>query len=495
LTGNSASDPSLASTAAHGGAVTIAFQAARFVVQLGGLIVLARLLTPAEFGIVAMAVAVFGIGDVLREFGLNSAAVQATSLSAGQRNNLFWINGALGVALWAIFTGLGPALAAFYGRDELVLLSAFLAIQFLFSGVQTQFQAHLTRELRFFALSLTDLLAQFVAVLVAIAMALNGLGYWAIVGQLVGQQIVLLAGRSVAAHWRPGLPSRDEDMASLLRFGLNLALTQLLVYSSRSADSVLVGARYGAVQLGFYSRASQLLMMPLNQILAPMTAVALPVLSRIQNEQPRYVAFVARCQIVVVYLTAFVFSVTAASADDLVPLVFGENWSEVAPIFRILAIGGVFQAAGYVAFWVFLSKGLTGHHFRYSLVSRSVMLASIAFGSWFGIVGVAWGYTLGIVLTWPLAWWWLYRATHIHPVPLMSGPLRAVVVAIAVSAFGATVSRQAAADSHAAGVGIAGVAALGGWAIAILVFKHVRSDMLHLAQTGHLMLRRHKGDR
>lgn len=416
--------------AAKGAVVTIGLQGMRFVVQFAGLVVLGRILAPSDFGFIAMVTAIIGIGDIVREFGLVPAAVQARTLTLDQRANLFWLCSGLGIVVAMLVCAAAPLVALIYHESRLAEVALVLSLTFIFNGIQSQFQAGLARDMRFAALSITDLCAQTIGLGLAVTAALYGLGYWALVVQLIAQSASLLSMRAIASKWLPGWPNRRGSIRAQLRYGRSLVLTQSLVYVSSNVDSLLVGSKFGAAQLGFYNRGFQILMMPLNQILTPLTTVALPVLSRIVEETARFNKYLQRAQIVVAYPAVLLFSVMAAAAYPLIRVVFGEQWVPSAPIFQVLAVAGAFQAVGYVGYWVFLAKGLTASHLRFSLISRAVLILAILVGSVWGPIGIAAGYSMGTVLNWPLALLWLQREAKIHVRPLLLGGLRSTFLGL-----------------------------------------------------------------
>ncbi|MDQ1733125.1 MAG: hypothetical protein QOK10_3284, partial [Pseudonocardiales bacterium] len=274
--------------AARGAAVTMGGQGVRMVIQIASVIILAKLLTPHDYGVVAMVLAVAGIADIFRDFGLSSAAVQAKSLSHAQRNNLFWLNSALGLLLCLIVAAGSPLIASFYHEREVRGIALALSLTFLLNGLATQFRADLDRHLRFGQLALVDIGTQVAGLVVGVVLAVNGAGYWALVAQQLLNSALTLAAVAILAGWLPRRPTRNAEMSGLLRFGWHLVGTQLIGYATNNVDSVVIGHRFGAAPLGFYNRAFQLLMAPLTQVRAPTTTVALPVLSRIESDNKRY---------------------------------------------------------------------------------------------------------------------------------------------------------------------------------------------------------------
>ncbi|WP_425478634.1 lipopolysaccharide biosynthesis protein [Pseudoxanthomonas winnipegensis] len=422
-----ASHPGLGSRAAAGAAKTMAGQGARMVVQFGGIILLARLLSPEDYGVMAMVTALVGICEILRDFGLSSAAIQAKSLSKAQRDNLFWMNSAIGLVLGlVVFAGAGW-IARFYHEPRLAAVSQVMSVTFLLSGMNTQYRAHLSRELMFGRLALSDVGGQSLGLIAAVIAALAGLGYWALViQQVVGGAVGLLVAM-VAARWLPGRPQRGVEMRHFLSFGWNLMAAQALGYASQNIGQVLIGYRLGAEALGLYNRAFQLLMMPLNQINAPATTVALPVLSKLQDERERYSTFLLRGQTVMVHLIVAIFAFACAQGEPLIRLFLGEQWRGAVPIFQVLTLGGVFQVVAYATYWVFLSLGLMRAQLIYSVIARALLIVCILVGSHWGALGVAIGYALGLALMWPMSVIWVTRVGQAPGRAMFNNGLRALV--------------------------------------------------------------------
>ncbi|MFC3607954.1 lipopolysaccharide biosynthesis protein [Stutzerimonas tarimensis] len=396
----------LGTTAARGALVVMSGQLCKIAIQFGSIVILARLLSPDDYGLMAMIMVVVGLGDVLREFGLSSAAIQARDVSPQQRTNLFWINSAVGLLLAAAIIALSPAIAAFYDQPALQSIAVAMSLTFIFSGLATQFRAQLNREMRFNRLMTAEIAGMAAGLGIGVSMALADQGYLALVGQQIGQHGVTLVAMVIAGRWWPGLPRRGAGMAPFLRYGWNVMNTQLIGYAARNVDSLIIGRQFGAELLGLYNRAYQLLMLPLNQINAPSTTIALPVLSRLQNQPERYDAFLLHGQSTMLHLLVGGLAFGIAQAEPLILLVLGERWAATVPLFQALAVGGVFQAAGYASYWVFLSKGLTGSHLRFTLISRPLLILFIVLGAQWGVQGVAIAYSAGLCITWlwGLAW-------------------------------------------------------------------------------------------
>ncbi|KQT02331.1 hypothetical protein ASG23_03090 [Cellulomonas sp. Leaf395] len=384
----------------RGSAVSIGGQGFRIVLQLVGLAVLARLLDPADFGVVAMVTAAIGFADILRDFGLSSAAVQAPTVSRGERVNLFWANTGLGLLCTLVVAASTPLLTALYDEPTLAHIVPALSLVLVISGINTQYRADLARGLRFVALAGSDVTAQLVGTIVAIVVALMGGGYWAIVAQQLTVALVALVVNVISTRWRPGLPQRHTSIRRFFRFGLSVFGTQVLGYASKNADTVALGVFWGPAVLGVYNRAQQIAVVPLNQINGPLTRVALPVLSKAHLDPDRFSRATLRAQLAGAYGTGTVLAFVAGLAVPVVDVLLGPGWSAVAPILALLAIAGVFRSLSQLAYWVFLASGRPGVQFRLDLWAQPVLVVLIVLGASQGALGAAWA----AVIVWPVYW-------------------------------------------------------------------------------------------
>lgn len=467
--------------------MTIVGQGCKFLIQILNLAVLSRILSPKDFGIVAMVMAVVGLSEVIRDFGLSSAAVQSKTLSHLEKCNLFWINALLGLVLSLAVVACAPLVATLYNEPRLKDVTMAVAITFLLNGLQAQFQAELGRRLRFFALTWTDVLAAIVGFLAAVAAATNNYGYWALVWQQICQMTVLLLLRLVVSGWRPGLPSRSTSIRRFLRYGWNLMLTQTLVYFSSNIDRVLIGARWGAASVGLYSRAFQLLTVPLSQLLAPLTAVALPVMSRAQDNPKEFNQFVLRSQAALGHLSLFSLSFTFGCADALVNIVLGDRWGGVSALFKILVIGGAFQVVAYPAYWVFLAKGLTGSHFKYALCSRSLMIVLLVVGSYRSPEFVALGYTVSLALAWPVSLLWISRAAKAPSLDMLRNGLQIILLGAAAAAIASWAAQFSLFTADWQKLLASAVMCTAVYALAAAIFTPIREDFRNIASIPRIM--------
>ena len=412
----SAGSEGLGRRAVRGAAVTSAGQGLRLAIQLASVVIMARLLAPADFGLFAMVMSIAGIAEVFRDFGLSQAAVQAPVLTKEQRDNLFWVNAATGAVLAVLVFLSSWGIAALYGHAELAPLAQLASVAFLLNGLATQFRASLNRMLRFGALAQTDVLAALAGLTLGVVVALTGVGPWALVWQFVGTAFATLVLLVAFARWLPGLPTRDAPVGGFIRFGWNMVAMQMVTYAGNNIDSVVIGTRFGAAQLGIYNRAFQVVMNTANQLRAPITSVAVPVLSRLQGEGARYWDFVRVGQVGLGYTIVVVLSFLIGAAVPVTALLLGPPFADAAPVLSLLAVAAVFQTLNSASYWIYISTANTGPLFRYNLVSVAIKVAAILIGSQWGMLGVAAGYAIAPMLSWPISLFWISRVVSDIPV-------------------------------------------------------------------------------
>lgn len=407
----------------------------RYAVQLLALVVFSRLLSPADFGLVAMVTGAVGVAYVIGDFGLSLAALQADELHAHQRSNLFWCNSGIGVVLAVSICVAAHPLAAFYGDPRVAPVAAILASVFLLNGVSVQFRTELNRELRFGVIAAADLLGQASGFAVALVGALVGWSYWALVAMQVIAAVVTNAVIIARAQWWPGWYRRGTPMRSLLTFGANTFFTQLINYVSTNIDQVVIGRVWGATTLGFYNRAFQIARIPAQQVAIPLTRVVLPYLSRLQGDRAGYLDAVKKTQLALAALLLSLLSFVVGTGDWLVPIVLGDGWQEAVPLLRVLCLAGALEAIGWVPYWVLLSQGRTGLLLATELGGRLVMIALIVAAATQGPFWVALAVAVGQALLLVSAAFYAVPRANVPPALVLLPAARpAILFAIAAGA-------------------------------------------------------------
>jgi PST family polysaccharide transporter len=412
VTGESTVRPDKSGTAPKGGLaratsrgilVTLGGQWARTLIQTASTVVMARLLAPQDFGLIAMVTVVVGIADLLRDFGLSGAIVQAKAISKELWSSLIWLSFVLGLTCMLVVAVCAPLIAALYDEPRLTQLVLVLSPGLLINGICMPLQGRLQRELRFGTLAQIDVVSMLVGVAAALAAAAAGWGVWSLVLLTGGGAIYRLIALICTAWPGVGRPRVDPGIRPMVGTGAAIFGVQILNYAARNIDNVVVGRYAGAAVLGLYSRAYALLLLPLSQLNGPIARVALPVLSRLRDEHDRYRKYVRSALLVIGYLACPVFAISGGVAIPLCEVLLGPQWTEAGTIFTLLTIAGVAQAFGNVQGWLYISLGRARRQFFYYLVTRPVVIASFFLGFYLGGVnGLALLYgVVSVLLLWP----------------------------------------------------------------------------------------------
>jgi PST family polysaccharide transporter len=373
---------------------TVGAQAARFAIQLAATAVLARLLTPADYGVIAMVTVVTGFVSLFKDLGLATATVQKKDLSYEQVNALFWVNVAAAAALMVVAAALAPVLGWFYGEPRAVWVTLALSGLFLFGGVTAQHRALLRRNMRFGVLAIGDIASMSIGMSVAIVLAWQGAQYWALVGSIAAREVTQLCCQCALSGFRPSWPRWAVGMQSMITFGANLTGFNVVNYLLRNIDNVLIGRAFGAAALGIYSKAYGLLLMPIHQVTTPIAGVVLPALCRLQDKPAQYRAFYLKGVMLIVLFSMPIVVATIVLADSLVLTLLGPNWLGVVPIYRVLGVAALVDTLNSAPGWAFVSLGQTGRQFRWQIFETALTLTAFVIGLRWGPIGVAAGFSI-----------------------------------------------------------------------------------------------------
>lgn len=415
----------------RGGLVNVASQGAQFLIQSVATVVLARLLTPADFGLVAMVATVTGLGQAFADLGLSEATIQREEISHAQVSALFWINVAIGLGLMVLTMALAPVLARFYRDPRLINITLMVSLTFLFGGLRVQPDAILKRQMRFSALAARDVFSYSVAVPVSIVLAWRGASYWALVALPLTLNFLQMALSWLMVKWRPSLPRRDANVGSMIAFGGNVAASYFIVNVARSADNVLIGWYSGAGPLGLYSRAYNLLMLPVRQLSAPAASVAIPAFSRTQDDPERFARYYLRAVNLLMWISAPIFGFLFVAAMPVIILMLGNQWREAAPVFQILTISALTQLLLESTIWLFVSRGQSQRLLKLLLFISPIIIGSYAIGLPFGIKGVALSGSLILLVILPWILSFAFRDTNLTL--LRVGQALALPIALSVA--------------------------------------------------------------
>jgi O-antigen/teichoic acid export membrane protein len=405
--------------------ITGASQVIQFLLNLASIMAMARLLAPKDFGLYAMVTTVTGFLWMFQDAGLSTATVQRQEITHAQVSNLFWVNVSLGGVTTLFVAALAPVVAWFYHEPRLVGITLVLSGTFLLTSSAVQHIALLNRQMRFGAIAIIYIVSPLGGYLTGIGMALMGYGYWALVGAAVMQAALRLVLAWLISGWRPKLPSRNTQTWHILTFGAHITAGSLIWSLARGADNLLIGRFFGATAVGYYSRASILLIRPLEQLTIPMNAVLVPALSRVQTEPERYRRTFLRVYDALALISFLFAALLLALARPLTLVVLGPKWEQAAPIFAGFAIAAFCIPVGGASVWLFQTQGRGRDQLYSSLMGSGITIASFVAGLPFGPAGLAIAYSVAVLfLGMPSLYYFAGREGPVTTGDLWSGIFR-----------------------------------------------------------------------
>jgi O-antigen/teichoic acid export membrane protein len=368
-------------------------------------IALARIVGPEAFGIVAQAVVYIGVVGLLLDQGFSSALIQRPRLEDDMAGAVVTVNLGVGAALTAATVAIAPAWAAFMGSPQLTLVLAVLAPTLFIRAVAITPRAMLLRSMQFRKIGIADIASAALGGALGVVAAVLGASYWALVVQIVSTDLIMaLVLFLVGAGTRPNL--RMHRLREIAGFSWRAFAAGILINSvSRNIDNLLIGRFQGPQQLAFYGLAYRLLLLPVQLASTTIGAVLFPAFSRLADNLDALRAEMARATRALATLALPAMALVAASAPQLVQLLFGSQWAPAVPIVQILAMVGALQAI-YQPSTTPLVLGL-GHavlNLRVAWLTTLVASAGIVAGLPFGALGVAIGYSVATGLLIPVEW-------------------------------------------------------------------------------------------
>jgi len=412
------------------------------------IVVLARLLRPSDFGLVGMVTAITGVLTLIRDFGLSAATVQRSSITNEQISTLFWINMLVGTLMSLVTAAIAPAIAHFYRQPQLYWITLIVAAAFIFNAAGVQHSALLQRQMRFTTWSVINVVSNGAGYALAVAGAVAGYGYWALVATTVATPLVATIGFWLTTAWVPGMPRASAEVRSMLHFGGTVTLSSLVAYSAYNADKVMIGRAWGADALGLYGRAYQLISTPIDCLHSGIGDVAFAVLSRLQQEPARLRSYFLKTFSLALGLTVPITVMCAVFANDVVYVLLGPNWEGSVEIVRILAPTFAILAITRPLPILLDSAGLATRSLKMTLVFAPIITTGYFIGLPYGPAGVAIAY-LTVMSLWVVPFvLWCVRGTVVSAYdilqtasqPLVSGILAGGVAYAAGLTCGASVS-------------------------------------------------------
>lgn len=381
-------------------------QTARQVISLATMIILARLLSPDDFGLVAMTYVVSSFAYMFSTMGMGSAIIQRKEINDEYLSTAFWVSVVSGVIVTVFMICSGPIVAIFFRKSEITCIVAVLSLSFVFGGISVTHRSILTRRMAFKSIAYVEISGTCLGSLVAIFAAMNGMGYWSLVFQELVSVIVKVPLFWFAGdRWRPQLLFSRACFKELFGFSSYILLGNFVNYFNRNGDNIIIGRFLGAIQLGYYDRAYALMLKPLQYISYSVGRALFPALSNIQNDKEQVREIYLKMVKTISLITFPMMVGLSIIARDVILLVYGPKWEPVIPVFAVLCYVGLFQSIGTTVGDIYYSQGRSALAFKMTCIVSPFIWLAFWIGSFWGIQGVAFCYA-GT----SMAWWIISHA-------------------------------------------------------------------------------------
>jgi PST family polysaccharide transporter len=414
---------------------------------MGSVLILARLLSPEDYGLVTMVTVLTGFAPVLVSLGTPDAVVQRSNISEGEVSAVFWINMIIGCGTAVVLAICSPLIADFYGEPRLTKIAVIASPTFIIAALWCQHYALLRRIMRFRELAFIDVAASLLSTGGAIAIAFFGFDYWALVWRPIMQNCVVAIGVWLRCRWIPGKPTMTSGTKDILKFGLHLTGFTITDFLSGASDKVAIGYRNGVLPLGYYQNATAFYYYILDACVAPLHGVAVAGLSKAQGNLKELHRLWSKALTTLGFFVMPAFGILAITAQDLIVWLIGAKWSQAGFLLSILALRGIPHTVERTLGWLHVTAGRTDRWMRWGLLATFAQLVALLSGLPFGPTGVAVAYVICMYILFIPAVAYAGKPLGIMTNDVMTAVWRPLFGALLAAAIGFTVRYSLLADA------------------------------------------------
>ncbi len=409
-------------------------QAARVASQLISMTVLARLLAPDAYGLMALAAIITNLAYLFKDMGTAAAVIQAREVSPVMASTVHWTNVGLGLAIGLAVAVSAPVMARLFHEPGLAKVLYFLALVFPMTGLTVLHQALMERESKFALVATAEIAAALVGLMVALLLAWRGAGVLSLVFQIVAASAVSSALIIFRSDFRPGRHWNVGEFKAIAGFSGHLSLFNVLLYVSRNADGMVIGRMLGTATLGVYSMAYRVMLFPLQNMSFVASRVLYPIMSRKQDAVSEVASLYLRALGFIVFLTAPLMAGLFALRTPFVHVLLGDKWQGAAIILAWLAPVGFIQSVVSTTGTVLMARGSTALMLRLGVLGTALQVCAFVIGARWGIEGVACAYLIANILNALPALYFSARLIGVGPIALARCMAPAVCAALFMAA-------------------------------------------------------------
>ena len=354
-------------------------------------IILARILLPEEFGLIGMIAVLMGIGSTLFDGGMTSSLIRSNNLDDTDYSTVFIFNLLVSLAVYIIVFLCAPLIAEFYRQPMLTDITRIYAISFVFSAFGSVQNTILTKTMNFKKQALLTMPSLLVSCLVALLFAYNGFGVWSLVAMTLSNTFVLSAILWFTSSWKPHFIFSNEKFKTHFNYGYKLTLSGILDIIFTNIYQIVIGRFFNASVVGYYTRANQLMMMPVGNVSTALNKVAFPLFAEMRNDEELLRNSYKRMMLMVLFIINPVVVLMLVNAEPLTAFLFTEKWLPMVPIFKIICLSGILYPLHLYNLLILQVKGRSDLFLKLEVLKKILLTVVLIVSFYYGLYGLLWG--------------------------------------------------------------------------------------------------------
>ena len=401
-------------------------------------LILARLLGPETYGLVGMAMVLAAFTQIMLVEGIPLVLIQRKNIEAEHIDTVFWLLIVLGTLSSVAMVACAPSLAAFYGEPEVERLLYWIALLPIIQALASVYAILLRRDLQFNIITMRSMLAAVIGGIVGVTMAVQGYGAISLVTMFICQWLIQLIVMALKSPWQPGFGVSLRHFREVREYMAESICTRFLGFLEQQAPRVIIGSLMGPATLGLFTMGWRLLEVLTSLVIMPVSQVAMPTFSRLQDDPVRVDAML-RTMVQLAALVGFPsFIGLSVTAPELVPMVFGSKWSEAVPVVQIMAVMGISWSITFCANGMLAGMGVRRWRLCLGIINLVMLVGVLGLGSIYGMIILALALVGRTLVILPLTLLVLRRTIGINIPRLLTGlfPILAAALAMAIAVAG-----------------------------------------------------------
>ena len=369
-------------------------QLTTFLVQ----IILARILLPAEFGLIGMLTVFIGIGTALFEGGMTTSLIRVSKTDSKDYSTVFFFNLGVSLLIYVLFFFSAPYIAQFYKQPVLTDIARVYGLSFVFLAFGTVQNTILTKEMKFRKQAFITFPALLIGSLMGVFFAYNNYGVWSLVYSILLTNLLTSIFLWFSSDWRPQLIFNIDRFKLHFHFGYKMTISGLLDTIFTNIYQIIIGRLYNPVTVGYYTRANSLMMLPVGNVSAALNKVVFPLFAKVQDDIPALRAAYKKIMLIVLFIITPIIVLMALLANELVAFLFTEKWLSIVPIFRIICLSGILYPLHLYNLMILQVKGRSDLFLKLEIIKKIVLIFIIVISILFGFNGLLVGSVIASII-------------------------------------------------------------------------------------------------